>query len=193
MTTNPAPTSAQLAQQGNRNPDGTYRTSALAENAAESLTRDTTVITVDFAALDAELDNLDDSTEAGSARMFELAAAATSALARDAYPDAAAVILEDVNDEEGASPFFYVCAIKNAAGDTLWNGEDNDDLVDSFAEYALMLDRDLGKIEVVDRRQGLSKLTLQPQFAPQRSVSRSLANLRCWKSGLLNIKLTIAP
>jgi hypothetical protein len=113
----------------------------------------------DFGAADAEIDTLDDSTEAGSARMFELAAAATKALARDTYPDAAAVILEDINDDEDGSPFFVVVSVQNPVGDTLWNGEDNDDLIDGFAEYALMLDRNLDKLEVINRRQGLSKLT----------------------------------
>lgn len=108
--------------------------------------------------IDAELNDLDDNTRAGAALMFDLAATAVKVLARDSYPTAASVVLEDINDDDGY-PYFVVVAIKDAAGEDLWTSGDDDETDDAFAEYAPMLDRNLSKLEVVDRRQGLSKLT----------------------------------
>jgi len=68
------------------------------------------------------------------------------AIAREAFPNAASVVIGDHNDGPGA-PFFAVFEVKDADGEILWDFSDCDDtLADAFAEYAVVLDRDMSLI-----------------------------------------------
>lgn len=87
----------------------------------------------DFDAINAEIATLDDDTEEGSARMFGLAAAGRKALARDLYPNAASIALEDMNDDDG-SPFFVVVTIEDAAGGKMRTRDEQKELSESLSE-----------------------------------------------------------
>lgn len=74
-------------------------------------------------------------------KLGNLGKAGVIAVAREAFPDAATVILGNLNEGPG-SPYFEVIKIQNGVGDTIWDYDDGtDNLADDFAEYAPFLDR----------------------------------------------------
>ena len=86
-----------------------------------------------------------------NARQFELGVAGVTGTVKDVLPDAASVVLWDMNDGPG-SPYFQVGVVEDADGNQLWNYNDgDDDYADSFGEFAPFLDRNIDALEALEK------------------------------------------
>lgn len=112
-----------------------------------------------LATINAELDEAQPIREALAAREGALAVNALTAIARSKFPDAAALLIQVLR---GGGAHYAVGRVVNAEGETLWNYDDGDDnLADTFAEYAPLLDNARDRLVPAGRDDFLGwKLTL---------------------------------